>query len=742
MKRHLFTLTILISSVLYLWTELAAGNPFPKQPTARLGKGTISQIAYSPDGKLIGAAGSIGVWLYDAETMDEVGFLQSTPDHLTSLAFSTDGKTLAAGSYYKAVQLWNIEERRKIEVLTGHWGRVSSVAFSPDAEYLVAAETRGIHLWDIKKRESITILKQKEPLWNPEPVSLVAFNPAGEIIASVEEGDNNNIIHLWDVQQQRKLGILEGHTAQIFFVAFSPDGRTLVSGGADWTVQLWDVANRRQVGLLDRAAICGAYSPDGKILALGYKEILFWDALQRKMIGEVSCETEEAVSSLAFSPDGERLAAICGWADEATQVGVWDVKSLKRVGRLSDHAEWIEFEKFSADSKTIVSVGDAIRLWDIERREVISSLQVGYTHPIALSPNGKLIAYEKSKGNIHLWDIPHQKRIDVWEAHPRWLRELAFRPDGKLLASGDSKGLIRLWDLDTRQLIGELNSPLSQGVEALRFTPDGKTLISVDRATTYLWNVETKKQIGQLNQGASRAIALTPDGRFLASAAAAVSSNLTGPNVRLWNLWRHEQIGGLKHPWANALALSPDGKFLATGSGGLGLGRNAAVQIWEVATLELVTEMLGHTGTVHTVAFSPDGKWLASTGSDATTLLWEVNLPGPLAVESKSKRAITLGGLKRSMLLQNFPNPFNPETWIPYHLTEDASVAVQIYDAQGTPVRKLDLGHKPAGTYLTRDAAAYWDGRNDYGEILSSGLYFYQLRAAEFSATRRMILAK
>ena len=99
MKRYLFTLTILLSSVSYLFMDSAVGNPFPKQPTARLGKGTISQTVYSPDGKLLGAAGSIGVWLYDAVTMKEVGFLESTPDHLTSLAFSPDGKTLAAGSF-------------------------------------------------------------------------------------------------------------------------------------------------------------------------------------------------------------------------------------------------------------------------------------------------------------------------------------------------------------------------------------------------------------------------------------------------------------------------------------------------------------------------------------------------------------------------------------------------------------------------------------------------------------------
>ena len=97
---------------------------------------------------------------------------------------------------------------------------------------------------------------------------------------------------------------------------------------------------------------------------------------------------------------------------------------------------------------------------------------------------------------------------------------------------------------------------------------------------------------------------------------------------------------------------------------------------------------------------------------------------------------------QESALLPNYPNPFNPETWIPYHLTHDAAVTLTVYDAHGALVRRLDLGHQPAGYYTDRSKAAYWDGRNASGEPVTSGVYFYQFQAGDFSATRRMVILK
>ena len=114
----------------------------------------------------------------------------------------------------------------------------------------------------------------------------------------------------------------------------------------------------------------------------------------------------------------------------------------------------------------------------------------------------------------------------------------------------------------------------------------------------------------------------------------------------------------------------------------------------------------------------------------------------PYAVEPDGMSLTTLGSVKRTALLQNFPNPFNPETWMPYQLTSDVPVSIQIYNAQGQLLRELNLGEQKAGSYLTRGTAAYWDGRNQFGETVSSGVYFYSLEAGSYEATRRMLILK
>ncbi len=115
----------------------------------------------------------------------------------------------------------------------------------------------------------------------------------------------------------------------------------------------------------------------------------------------------------------------------------------------------------------------------------------------------------------------------------------------------------------------------------------------------------------------------------------------------------------------------------------------------------------------------------------------------PLSVEPRGDLVLTtFGDIKRTALLQNFPNPFNPETWIPYTLADNTDVNVRIYDVEGKLVRNLDIGYQRSGRYISREKAVYWDGRDQLGESVSSGVYFYTLKADGFSDTRRMVILK
>jgi hypothetical protein len=138
-------------------------------------------------------------------------------------------------------------------------------------------------------------------------------------------------------------------------------------------------------------------------------------------------------------------------------------------------------------------------------------------------------------------------------------------------------------------------------------------------------------------------------------------------------------------------------------------------------------------GVVSHSQSQPNGVAYVSNLDDGT-----VSVIGKIV--GKSKKAPALNS--QSRLFQNNPNPFNPETWFPYQLARPAEVEIRIYNAAGQLVRTLDLGQKPAGSYLSHGQAAYWNGTNERGESVASGLYFYQIQAGDFSAMRRMLLLK
>lgn len=372
-------------------------------------------------------------------------------------------------------------------------------------------------------------------------------------------------------------------------------------------------------------------------------------------------------------------------------------------------------------------------LWSIDSQKKVASFS-GHTQAlwsVAISPDGKLIASGGQDEDIRLWDIPSQKQVGLLSGHIAQVRALAFSPDGGLLASASYDQTVRIWDVETHKQIGVLNASVMSSVA---FSLDGKMLASgggwENDNVIYLWEVENQKQICVLrgHAGPVNTVAFSPDGKLLASGG-------QDNSIRFWDVQTQKQVGIIQNPegWITSVAFGPDGKWLASGS------VDSTVRIWDVKEYKQVA--LWDVGFVWSVAFSPDGKWLASGGADL--LLWEVDIPvHDKPVNPMEKATGTWGGAKKTQLFQNYPNPFNPETWIPFSLSKSEHVVIRIYNSTGQIVRALDLGTKPPGVYLGRAESAYWDGRNEMGDIVASDVYFYSMQAGDFTATKKMVIAR
>ncbi len=309
---------------------------------------------------------------------------------------------------------------------------------------------------------------------------------------------------------------------------------------------------------------------------------------------------------------------------------------------------------------------------------------------------------------------------------PRWTAPIVS-------ASADET--TRIWDADTGNHLRTLKRH-TYGVNSLAFSPDGRELASSSGsdATIQLWDADTGKLLRTLTGHTSSVygVAFSPNGRIIASGS-------SDDTIQLWDADAGELLRTLTRPSAVSVfsvAFSPDGSTIASGS------LDNTISLWEVDTGKHLRKPKGHTEKVSSVAFSPDGHTLASGSWDGTVLLWEVASLTNLVVKPLERLISTLGNIKRTALLQNYPNPFNPETWIPYQLAKDALVTLSIYDQSGHIVRTLDIGHQNSGVYRDKASAAYWDGFNQIGEPVTSGAYFYQFRAGDYTALRRMAIVK
>jgi Tol biopolymer transport system component len=442
----------------------------------------------------------------------------------------------------------------------------------------------------------------------------------------------------------------------------------------------------------------------------------------------------ESINDIAYSPDGELLAVASG-------SGIWlyDTVTHQEVTRLVFHNNSVYSISFSPDGKTLASGGsNVVRLWNVATGYNSDTYVFSRNNiqSVSFSLDGRMLAMCGLDKKVYLWDVATDRIRHTFEGHTDSVLSVAFNPSGLIVASAGFDKTVRLWNVITGALRHTLEGH-TYDVNSVSFRPDGRILASAGDQTVRLWSVITGKPLRTLHghTGFVNSVSFSPDGKTLASAG-------SDGKILLWSVgWPAADVN--RDDTVNILDLVlVAGEFGKIGENDTDVNGDGIVNIQD---LVLVAGAFGE-GAAAPFALRHNLKGVVSRVEVQKwlTQAQQLNRTDPTSLQGIAVLEQLLAALtpKETTLLPNYPNPFNPETWIPYQLAKPAEVTLTIYDINGRVVRDLDLGHQRAGIYQTQTRAAYWDGRNAVGEPVASGVYFYSLKAGDFTATRKMLIRK
>ncbi|RKU27370.1 hypothetical protein C6497_11520 [Candidatus Poribacteria bacterium] len=710
---------------------------------------SITSVILSPDRNTIVTANSdYSITLWDVNTGVQITTFKGHIRTITSMVFNTDGKTLVTGSWDCSVRIWDITTGENRYTLRKHTNGVTQIHFHPNSNTFATVSNNignnrsKIYKWDIETGNYLG--EASIPI-----TTNATFSSDGRLIANADKRN----LSLWDFQSEEKLFELTLHTKYISTFAFSPDGRTLVSGGHE-ELFLWDVmTGARKMSIPGHTSyLYGlAISPNNRIVATGGRDVIhLWDI----STGEYKTtlyEFDEFNRAMAFSPDGQTLACDIGWS-----IRLWNhnqrvpIATLK--GYLGNGASGYGIASivYSPDGRYLASGSSdgTVQLWYSGR--TLKGTLVGHSdgiYSIAFSPDCRYLVSGSRDNTVGFWDVENEELITTFKGHTDHVNSVAYNQKGNIVASGSKDNTVILWDVNTgkqiRQLFGH-----SSWVTSVAFSPDGETLASVGVTDNFirLWDVFTGDPLPPLYGHYSRidGISFTSDGRNFVS----VSTDGTAL------VWDWTSINGIEEITIIPEDVNSDGVvdiqdliYVASQFGKIGAENIADVNNDGVVD---VTDIVLVAGAIMNTDSAPIGTSKSNYPLAIETVkTWLNQAQNTNNVSDKYRRGIAvleqllaLLTPKETVLLPNYPNPFNPETWIPFQLAKPTDVSIQIYTSNGHLVRHIDLGYRPAGKYINRDVAIYWDGKNQAGEPVASGVYLCTMSAGEYTATRRMLIIK
>ncbi len=620
------------------------GDPLPPGAVARIGTmrlrhpDWISCSCMSEDGRIAASASGEEnlIYLWDTATGIELRRIKAHRGPISSLALSPDGKTLASGSSKDGtLRLWEAgtgEEVRRLPFKSGN------ITFSPDGEIL-ATGGETVILWQVASGK---ILREFEM------GGRVAFSSDGRTLAvgtTLLVGRGRIVIRLLDVRTGKQISevMVQSDTPggeRLSSMVISPDGRTLAAGITDGSIRLLETATGNELRVISWPELkqpneqhlyspgpIMAFSADGKALVTGGNDCRFtrWDLKTGKELPPLENQPKHA-GSLSFSRDGKCLAI-----HDGRSIHLWNPSTGKRLHRFQRHEGAIWAVSFSLNGRIIATTGDdhTIRIWNPLTGEELHRLvsHQSIVGPIAFLSHGQTLVSAGDDGTISYWDIASGEEVLRIDSEQRHATSVAVSPDGSLVATGGFENCIRLWDSLSGKLMRQLGHQWTEARD-LSFSSDGKTLVSVNHdrfddrlCTVRWWDVETGGERRRSPERPSVSgvsghlpIAMSPDGKVLARGEGDTLIRVvgigSGKDLALINIAQK----------ANACPVfSPEGRILALAGSGDG-----TIHLWDALTWKEIGRFKGHQSEVNQLVFSPNTRSLASKSRDATILLWDI----------------------------------------------------------------------------------------------------------------------
>ncbi len=645
----------------------------------------VHAVAFSPDGQWIATGGNDKtgyVRLWNAKTGALVRTFKGHSDDVLSVVFSKNGDRLLTSSYDKTARLWNVETGDEIRRYLGHNWWVWSAAFSPDETRIVTTSQDGtaivwntatgeqgppfsghvgpvyaaafspdgqsvvsggydnrLLIWkpaDVKPFDYVSVASggvSPPPAFrslegHTAPIRTVAFSPNGKMVLSA---GHDNSIKLWDISNGHLIKSLRGHAGWVRSAAFSPDGHWVLSGSHDSQAKLWNISGYEEIRVFQGrilqghadAVLSAAFSSDGARIVTASRDrtAKSWNVATGKSLRDFDEGHDYLASTAIFFPDGKRLLTAA--ADNTARI--WDVTTGTQAFRL-DRTGRGSVASVSHDGKWVVTSSDekTARVWNSETGELARSTKPlnSEVSAVAFSADDQTFVTGDTSGECMLWNAKTCEEVKNLKTHTGKITAIAFAPGDKRVLTASTDHTVGQWDLTTGEEPTELVLKPGDSIAALAVIPGTRqALLLGDAHKVELWDLDRAQPIKTLDErGKPSQLAVSTDGRF------ALWADNEARTVRVWNLRDGREVHApadkegkapfltLQNGQVWSAAFSPDNGNLVT------VGGNGA-RIWDLTTGAERMALTPH-GVVASANFSKDGKRIVTGSWDNSAKIW------------------------------------------------------------------------------------------------------------------------